>query len=135
MSVPGGWRTPLIIHLRRFLHDPDALLASHVRPGMTVADIGCGMGYFSLALARLVGEKGQVLSVDLQQEMLDRVRTRALKQGLAGTIRTVLAGKNDITITGPVDFILTFWMVHEVARHPAASSGSFRRSFPTRAGC
>lgn len=37
--------------LRRFLHDPVKLLASHVREGMTVADIGCGMGYFMVALA------------------------------------------------------------------------------------
>jgi ubiquinone/menaquinone biosynthesis C-methylase UbiE len=104
--------------LRRFLHDPDALLAPHVRPGMTVADIGCGMGYFSLALARLVGNKGHVLAVDLQQEMLDRVRKRAIKQGVAGTIRTVLAAKDDVRISGPVDFILTFWMVHEVGDTP-----------------
>jgi ubiquinone/menaquinone biosynthesis C-methylase UbiE len=108
---------------RRFLHDADALLAPHVRPGMTVADIGCGMGYFSLALARLVGAKGQVFAVDLQQEMLDRVRKRAVKQGLAGNIRTVLAEKDDIRITGPVDFILTFWMVHETGDIP----GFFRQ--------
>lgn len=104
--------------LRRFLHDPDNLLAPFVKRGMTVADIGCGMGYFSLALARLVGEKGQVLAVDLQQEMLDRTRKRALKKGVAGHIRSIRAAKDDIGIAEPVDFILTFWMVHEVPDIP-----------------
>ena len=104
--------------LRRFLHDPDALLGPHVKPGMTVADIGCGLGYFSLALARLAGPNGQVLAVDLQQEMLDRMRKRAAKQGLAGNIRPVLAAPDDIRIEAALDFVLCFWMVHEVPDIP-----------------
>jgi ubiquinone/menaquinone biosynthesis C-methylase UbiE len=40
--------------LRRIFHKPEKIFASMVRPGMTVADIGCGMGYFSLGLARIV---------------------------------------------------------------------------------
>jgi 2-polyprenyl-3-methyl-5-hydroxy-6-metoxy-1,4-benzoquinol methylase len=99
--------------LRRFLHDPDALLAPYVREGMTVADIGCGMGYFSLAMGRLVGEKGKVIAVDVQQEMLDKLEKRAERKGVAGKIRRVLAAKDDIVIREPVDFVLTFWMVHE----------------------
>jgi 2-polyprenyl-3-methyl-5-hydroxy-6-metoxy-1,4-benzoquinol methylase len=100
--------------LRRFLHDPNVLLGAHVKPGMVAADIGCGLGYFSLGLARLVGASGKVLAVDLQQQMLDRMRRRAEKQGLGGTILSVLAAQDDIRITGQVDFALCFWMVHEV---------------------
>lgn len=99
--------------LRRFLHDPATLLAPHVRDGMTVADIGCGMGYFSIALARLVGETGTVIAVDVQQEMLDRTRKRAEKTGLARRIRPVLAAHDDLGFQDTVDFVLAFWMVHE----------------------
>jgi 2-polyprenyl-3-methyl-5-hydroxy-6-metoxy-1,4-benzoquinol methylase len=104
--------------LRRILHDPDALLGPYVKPGMTVADIGCGLGYFSLALARLVGHEGMVVAIDLQQEMLDRMRKRADRKGLGGIIRSVLAAPDDIMIKEPVDFVLCFWMVHEVPDIP-----------------
>ena len=50
-----------------------------VRDGQTVADIGCGSGYFTVHLARRVGPKGRVFATDLQQEMLD-----LLKKKLAG---------------------------------------------------
>lgn len=104
--------------LRRFLHDPQTLLGPFVREGMTVADIGCGMGYFSIAMAKMAGDKGVVLAVDLQQEMLDRMRTRAEKAGVAFRIRSVLVQEDDIGIKEPVDFALAFWMVHEVPDIP-----------------
>ncbi len=100
--------------LRRFLHDPERLLHGLVRPGMTVADIGCGMGYFSLGLARLVGSSGKVLAVDLQQEMLDRMKRRAEKSGVGANIVSIRAARDDIRINDRVDFVLCFWMVHEV---------------------
>lgn len=52
--------------LRRLIHRPEVILAGLVRPGQTVLDLGCGMGFFSLAMARLVGEQGRVICVDLQ---------------------------------------------------------------------
>lgn len=104
--------------LRRFLHDPQALLGPFVREGMTVADIGCGMGYFSIVMAKMVGDKGAVLAVDLQQEMLDRMRKRAEKAGVASRIRSVLVPEDDIGIKKPMDFALAFWMVHEVPDIP-----------------
>ncbi len=99
--------------LRRILHKPDQMLGSYVREGMTVADIGCGMGYFSIAMAEMVGERGSVIAADIQQEMLDILRKRAEKRGVAERIRLVKAQKDDIGINVPVDFVLTFWMVHE----------------------
>jgi ubiquinone/menaquinone biosynthesis C-methylase UbiE len=90
------------------------MLGEYVRPGQTVVDIGCGMGYFSLGVAKLVGPSGQVISVDLQQEMLDRVRSRAEQQGLQERIRLHRCQPNSLGLDEPVDFILAFWMVHEV---------------------
>lgn len=104
--------------LRRFLHDPQALLGPFVWEGMTVADIGCGLGYFSIAMAKMAGDRGAVIAVDLQQAMLDRMRKRAEKAGVGSRIRSVLATEDDIGIKEPVDFVLAFWMVHEVPDIP-----------------
>jgi ubiquinone/menaquinone biosynthesis C-methylase UbiE len=104
--------------LRRYLHDPQRMLQPYVRKGMTVADIGCGMGYFSIAMADMVGEKGSVIAVDIQQKMLDVLHKRAEKKGVAGKIRTVFAATDDIGIREQVDFVLAFWMVHETGDIP-----------------
>jgi ubiquinone/menaquinone biosynthesis C-methylase UbiE len=105
--------------LRRRVHDPAVILGDLVRPGDTVVDIGCGLGFFTLALARLVGAQGTVIAVDVQRAMLERARRRAERRGLAGRIRFHECAADRLGVTGPVDFVLAFWMVHEV-RHPAA---------------
>jgi len=101
--------------LRRFLHEPSALLSGLVREGMTVADIGCGRGYFSIAMAGMVGDRGVVVAADVQQKMLDMMLKRAERAGMSKRIRAVRATPDDIGFREPVDFLLAFWMVHEVA--------------------
>lgn len=100
--------------LRKWIHDPVRLLAPYVRPGMTVLDIGCGAGYFSLGLAKLAGEKGRVISLDIQAAMLKKVKRRAERLGYEGVITAVQVGENDLGAEPPADFALAFWMVHEV---------------------
>jgi ubiquinone/menaquinone biosynthesis C-methylase UbiE len=100
---------------RRIMHEPEKILAPFVREGMTVLDLGSGMGFFSLAMATLVGAQGKVICVDLQQEMLDALRKRAERAGLSERIRLQRATEDDIHVTGPADFALAFWMAHEVA--------------------
>jgi ubiquinone/menaquinone biosynthesis C-methylase UbiE len=105
--------------LRKWFQDPERILGSLVREGMTVADIGCGMGYFSVAMARMVGPAGRVLSVDLQEKMLKYLEKRAVRAGVQDRITTTLGEPDDITITdSKVDFMLAFWMVHEVKDIP-----------------
>ncbi|NIS72284.1 MAG: methyltransferase domain-containing protein [Proteobacteria bacterium] len=81
---------------------------------MTVIDIGCGMGYFSMGLAELVGENGSVISVDIQQNMLNVLRRRAKRAGFIHRIHLHRCTPNTIGIKQRVDFALAFWMVHEV---------------------
>lgn len=103
--------------LRRLVHRPEKMLAPYVRSGGTVVDIGCGMGFFSLGMARLVGPSGRVVSVDLQPQMLDVLHKRAMKAGLADRIERRLASPDDLHIqdmAGRIDFALAFWMLHEV---------------------
>jgi ubiquinone/menaquinone biosynthesis C-methylase UbiE len=105
--------------IRRLFHNPQKMLGRYVKPGQTVVDVGCGMGYFSLGLARLVGPTGKVISVDLQQKMLDRLWARAGQQGLQERIRLHRCQSNSIGVDEPVDFALAFWMVHEVPNREA----------------
>ena len=104
--------------LRRFLQDPAKIVGPYVREGMTVADIGCGMGYFSIAMAKMTGDAGTVIAVDLQQKMLDMTRKRAEKSGMDARIRSLRSAEDDIGINAAVDFALLFWMVHEVKDIP-----------------
>jgi 2-polyprenyl-3-methyl-5-hydroxy-6-metoxy-1,4-benzoquinol methylase len=100
--------------LRGLLHPPRKLLGPYVSPGMTVLDVGCGMGFFSLALARLVGERGTVIAADLQDEMLKVTAARAARAGIADRIRTHRCAPDDVGLAARVDFAVAFWMVHEV---------------------
>ena len=100
--------------LRHLIHDPEKILGSYVKPGMTVLDIGCGMGFFSLGMARMVGPEGRVISLDLQTMMLKILEKRAIKGGLSERIETRLVEDGRLPVETPVDFALCFWMVHEV---------------------
>jgi ubiquinone/menaquinone biosynthesis C-methylase UbiE len=85
-----------------------------VRPGDACLDIGCGIGYFTIPLARLAGPSGCVTAVDLQAEMLAGVAKRAKRAGLSERIRLHQADASGLLLDGSFDFVLAFWMVHEV---------------------
>ena len=99
--------------LRRLFHRPEEMFAPYLKEGMTAIDLGCGMGYFSISMARMVGESGKVLSVDLQQQMLDTLMQRATKAGVASRITPLLCDASTICHHDEVDFALAFWMAHE----------------------
>jgi ubiquinone/menaquinone biosynthesis C-methylase UbiE len=101
--------------LRRLIHDPESILGSYVRSGDTVLDVGPGMGYFTIPLAGLVGPSGLVIAADVQQRMLDALLRRARRRGIADRIQTHLTSPESIEIHQKVDFILAFWIVHEVS--------------------
>ena len=101
--------------LRRIFHDPVEILRAYVHPGDTVIDIGSGMGYFTIPLATLVGPAGSVIAVDIQERMLARLSIRAQKHGVSARIKTHLAEPASLGLHDQADFILAFWMAHEVA--------------------
>ena len=76
----------LVSPLRRLWQSPRRILSPHVSAGMTVIEPGCGMGFFTLELARLVGPRGKVIAIDLQSRMLAGLRRRAARAGLAERI-------------------------------------------------
>ncbi len=100
--------------LRRWLHNPDQILAPYVKPGITALDFGCGMGMFAIAMAKLVGEAGRVIAADLQPQMLHVLQARAQKAGVADRIRTHRCETDRIGLDEPIDFALACYSAHEV---------------------
>ena len=99
---------------RRLLFNTDKILGPYVREGQTAADIGCGPGFFTIPLARLVGPAGRVIAVDLQQVMLDKTRKKALREGVEDRITFHKCGADSLDLHELLDFALCFWMMHEV---------------------
>ena len=111
----------LVNPLRKYYQNPEKILASYVTEGMTVLDIGSAMGFFSLPLARMVGQNGKVICVDLQEKMLKRLEKRAIKQGLFDRIHLHHCRENSLELAkfqNKVDFALAFAVVHEVPDQP-----------------
>jgi SAM-dependent methyltransferase len=107
----------LVSPLRRLWQPPEKILAPFVREGMLVLEPGCGMGFFTLDLARIVGPNGRVVAVDLQDRMLAGLRRRAARAGLLDRIDVRPAQANRLGIAdlaGRVDVALALHVVHEV---------------------
>ncbi|MBN2319443.1 MAG: methyltransferase domain-containing protein [Acidobacteria bacterium] len=114
-KVCPGWLTYTFDNpLRKWIQDPHKILSLHVREGMRTADIGCGMGYFSIPMAKLAGDSGYVQAIDIQSQRLKRVTKRAGKSGVADRIETTLADDISLKLNPSMDFILAFAVIHEV---------------------
>jgi ubiquinone/menaquinone biosynthesis C-methylase UbiE len=100
--------------LRRIFHQPEKILSPYLRPGDQTVDIGSGMGYFTIPMARMVGPLGRVTAVDLQEKMLSVVASRAMKKGVGDRIEIHRASSDSLGTHDPADFALAFWMAHEV---------------------
>jgi len=103
--------------LRRLVHKPEQILAGLVTPGMMALDVGPGMGFFTLPMARMVGPNGKVVCVDVQDAMLRSLRKRAEAARLADRIITRVCPPTSLGLedfAGRVDFALAFAVVHEM---------------------
>lgn len=99
---------------RCFLQDPKKILAGHIKPGMTAIDIGCGPGNFTRVMAAMAGESGSVIAIDLQKEMLQHAQEKCRNGRSFAPITWHQCGPDSLGITASADFVLSFYMVHEV---------------------
>ena len=100
--------------IRRWLQNPQKILSPYVKEGMKVLDVGCGPGFFSVELAKMVGIDGKVYSADLQEGMLQKLRNKIQGTSLEKIIQLIKCEKDGIVVPEKVDFIIAFYMVHEV---------------------
>ncbi|NTV46785.1 MAG: methyltransferase domain-containing protein, partial [Chlorobiales bacterium] len=110
VELAGSLDSPI----RRWLQDPQKILCPYIEEGMTVLDIGCGPGFFSIGMAQLVGKTGRVIAADLQEGMLQKIRDKISGTELEKRITLHKCEETRIGVSEPVDFVLLFYMVHEV---------------------
>ena len=112
--------------LRRLIQHPQRIVGPYLRVGHSAVDLGCGPGFFTVDMARLVGDGGQVIAVDLQEKMLDHVARKARRKNVAERIRLHRCRPERIGLTAAADFVLAYYMVHETPE-PAAFLAEIRR--------
>jgi ubiquinone/menaquinone biosynthesis C-methylase UbiE len=89
------------------------LQAMELKPGLTVAEIGAGTGFFSRRIAKVVGPTGKVYAEDIQPQMLDLLKQRTAKEGV-GNVITVLGTETDPKLPArAVDRVLLVDVYHE----------------------
>lgn len=101
--------------IRKLIQNPEKILKPYIQEGMTVLDVGCGPGFFSIDMAKMVGHSGHVFAADLQEGMLEKLKNKIEGTELESRITLHKCEKNQIGVSFQVDFILLFYMVHEVA--------------------
>jgi len=100
---------PLFVHdsvLRRLFSDPDEY-CPFVTKGQVVADLGCGPGFYTIALAESVGPEGRVYAVDSDEEAIRSLEKKADKRGCRN-IEAHASSASDLSFIkdGSVDFVL-----------------------------
>lgn len=107
---------------------PGLLLdALKLKPGEVVADIGAGTGYLSWRMAKVVGSKGRVFGVDIQQEMLDLLAKKMSERNVTNVV-PVLGTITDARLpTNAVDLVIMVDVYHEFS-HPFEMMQSICRS-------
>ncbi len=104
---------------RRILQNPKKIVGEYIQEGDLVIDLGCGPGYFSIDMAKMVGRSGKLFAVDLQKEMLEKTQKKAKMLSLEDRIIFHNCPQDKIGLNEDVkaDFILAYYMVHETPDH------------------
>jgi len=100
--------------LRLLLQNPGRILKGYIHPGMTVLDLGCGTGYFTLEIAKLLEKKGKVIAADVQKGMLEVLKQKLENSELQKQIQIHNNQENTLNLKEKVDFILAFYAFHEM---------------------
>jgi ubiquinone/menaquinone biosynthesis C-methylase UbiE len=99
---------------QKLLHPAKLLRSLGLRAGDTLADIGCGPGFFTLPAAEIVGVRGLVYAADIQGDMLSAVKTRATEANLTN-VQVIKSSDTEVPIrAASVDMALLAFTLHEI---------------------
>ena len=85
-----------------------------IKPGMSVADVGAGEGYYTVRIARVVGPKGRVLAEDIIPEVRDQLSDRVQRERLDNVAVKLGSADNPMLPSGSFDRLFLVHMYHEV---------------------
>lgn len=131
--MPWWYGYFLLNPFRKYWHNTNQLLGNYLKAGAKVVDYGCAMGYFSLTMARIVGQSGKIYAFDIQPQMIERVVKRAARAGLSTVVEARLVDGRRIIfqdLSEQIDFELLFAVAHEVEDQPALFDELFRMMKP-----
>jgi ubiquinone/menaquinone biosynthesis C-methylase UbiE len=113
---------------REKYEQPEKVLdALQISPGMMIADIGAGIGYFSLRAARRVGRTGRVLAVEVQPEMLNLLKKNSDREKVFN-VDLILGTETDPQLpTSTVDLALMVDVYHEL-QYPEEMVSNIRKA-------
>ena len=114
--------------IRRLFEPPQKLIGPYVKNGQIVADLGCGSGYYTFALAELVGPKGKVYAVDLGKNCI-RALEKKTKKGGYRNIEAHASSASDVSFIKDrsVDFVLANGLLCSMADHREAAVNEIKR--------
>jgi len=101
---------------RRIIQNPEKIIKPYVKEGMIVMDLGCGPGFFTIEMAKIVQNTGKVFAVDVQKGMLELVKTKIKETQYHEIVVLHKSEFETLNFSGKVDFILAFYVVHEINR-------------------
>ena len=111
VEMAGGLDNPL----RKIFQNPKKILCPYIKPGMTVLNIGCGPGFFTLQIAKMLHHSGKIIAADLQYGMLEIIKNKIKGTDIEDRIILHQCQDDSINLKEKVDFVLAFYMIHEVA--------------------
>ena len=120
---------PWLIRNEREREERCSLMLANLglKRGMTVCDMGCGNGFYSLLMAKMVGEKGRILGVDVQPQMLYLLRNRMEKAKIDNVTPILGSFHHPRLPKGVVDLMLLVDVYHEFS-HPESMLKGMRES-------
>jgi SAM-dependent methyltransferase len=120
-NVMGISGAPWLVRPERIEEEePDkAIDALQLKPGMIVGDVGAGVGYMSIRMAKKVGKAGKVYANDIQPQMLEKLRENAAREKIAN-IEPVLGDLDDPKLpANALDLVLLVDVYHEFSEPQA----------------
>lgn len=115
----------------KWLPPAEVLSRLHLKPGMRVADVGAGTGYFSLPIAQAIGDADMVFAVDMQQEMLDLLRRKMEQPNAPNNISLHLGSASQLPVSdNTIDLAFYAHIWHELDDHDAVLREAMRVTAP-----
>ncbi|PKP02189.1 MAG: SAM-dependent methyltransferase [Bacteroidetes bacterium HGW-Bacteroidetes-6] len=100
---------------RHRFQNPGKILSDYLHPGMTVLDLGCGPGFFTIGMACMLDSSSKVIAADIQTGMLEKVKQKIEESDLECIVQIHQCQEKSLNLTDKIDFVFAFYSFHEMS--------------------